>query len=490
MPLFATRHVRAPKSMPTRSAPAPTWMRDDRSLVLVAILVWVVVLRVIVPGFFDYKADEVDLIQNGGSIGNQIIWLSLVLIPLILLRNRMKLTWMLLTSVNGWFMLLTLYACASALWSIDPGATFRKLSHLIGIYVVCITVCLVGWNARRFQSVLRPLLMALMVGSVIFGLVRPDLAISGANLAAGDPGGHWRGLTVHKNALGSVSSFAVILWFHALLYRDAKWWAIAVGIVSSLLCLYLSGSSTSQLATLMVMVFLLFGKLTPPSMRRHVTPVVITVFLVTIGCYVLAVMKLVPGLDALISSATSAVGKDVTFAGRTPIWDLVKANIALHPLMGTGYGAFWVGPFDTSPSYEFYKRLYFYPGEAHNGYLDIVLDLGYVGLVLLGAFIVRYFVLSIRLMKTDRSQGLLYLALIFYFLLVNLTESSWLTTGPNPNWIMVALAVFAMSRQQLDQRLHAAHGDPQAAATDAPQTSPPAADLARQYRSMPRRQRR
>jgi O-antigen ligase len=225
-------------------------------------------------------------------------------------------------------------------------------------------------------------------------------------------------------------------------------------------------------------------------MRRHVTPLVITVFLVTIGCYVLAVMKLVPGLDALISSATSAVGKDVTFAGRTPIWDLVKANIALHPLMGTGYGAFWVGPFDTSPSYEFYKRLYFYPGEAHNGYLDIVLDLGYVGLVLLGAFIVRYFVLSIRLMKTDRSQGLLYLALIFYFLLVNLTESSWLTTGPNPNWIMVALAVFAMSRQQLDQRLHAAHGDPQAAATDAPQTSPPAADLARPYRSMPRRQRR
>jgi exopolysaccharide production protein ExoQ len=495
MARFATTHARARKAMPPRSAPAPIWMRDDRSLMLVAALVWVVILRVVVPGFFDYSEDEVDLIQNGGSVANQIIWLSLVLIPLILLRNRMRLTWMLLSSVNGWFLLLTLYACASALWSIDPGATFRKLSHLIGIYVVCITVCLVGWDVRRFQTVLRPVVTALMVGSIIFGLVRPDLAITVPSLAAGDPGGHWRGLTVHKNALGSVSSFAVILWFHAFLYRDSKWWAVAVGMVSSLACLYLSGSSTSQLATLMVMLFLLLGKLTPPSMRRLVTPVVITVFLITIAFYVLAVMKLVPGLDALISSATSAVGKDATFAGRTPIWDLVKANIALHPLLGTGYGAFWVGPFDTSPSYEFFKRLYFYPGEAHNGYLDMILDLGYVGLVLLGAFIVRYFVLSLRLMKIDRPQALLYLALIFYFLLVNLTESSWQTTGPNPNWIMVALAVFAMSRQLLDQRLHAVHGDPQAAATAAPhnspvpQNSPAPREMIRRYRSTTRRRR-
>ena len=469
-------------------------MRDDRNLRLVAALVWIAILRVIVPGFFDYAEDDVTLIQSGGSIGNQIIWLSLVLVPLILLRHRIRLTRMLLGTMNGWFLLLTLYACASTLWSIDQGATLRKLSHLIGLYVVCFTVCLVGWDARRFQKVLRPVLTAIMVGSIIFGLVRPDLAIMGPNLAAGDPGGHWRGLTVHKNALGSVASFATILWFHALLYRDTKWWAIGVGLASSLACLYLSDSSTSLAGTLMVSVFLLCGKLTPPSMRRQLTPLVIATFLIAVLCYGLAVMKLVPGLDALIASATSAVGKDTSFAGRTPIWDLVKTNIALHPWMGTGYGGFWVGPFDTSPSYEFLKRLYFYPGEAHNGYLDIVLDLGYVGLALLAGFIVRYFVLSFRLLKSDRSQALLYLSLIFYFLLANLTESSWLTVGPNPNWMMVGLAVVAMSRQLLDQRLHAAHGEPQSAAPVAPvapvappqntqsQTPPEPRDMIRRYR--------
>lgn len=444
-------------------APATLWMRDDRRRLLVAALVWLAILRIVVPGFFDYTSDDATLIQNGGSIGNQIIWGSLVLIPLILLRHRLRLTGMLLGRVNGWFLLLTLFACASLLWSIDPWATFRRLSHLIGLYVVCFTVCLVGWNARRFQSVLRPGLTAIMVGSIIFGLVRPDLAITGPNLAAGDPGGHWRGLTIHKNALGSVASFASILWLHALLYRDSKWWAVLIGLSSSLACLYLSDSSTSQAGTLMVIVFLLLGKLTPPSLRRAVTPLIIGAFLMAILLYGLAVMKLVPDLNALITSATSAVGKDATFAGRTPIWELVKARIALHPLLGTGYGAFWVGPFDTSPSYEFVKRLYFYPGEAHNGYLDIVLDLGYVGLVMLGGFILRYLVLAIRLLRIDRSQALLYLSLILYFLLSNLTESSWLTVVTNPDWMIVALAVVAMSRQLLDQRLRAVYGDPRAA---------------------------
>jgi exopolysaccharide production protein ExoQ len=465
-------------------------MRDDRSLVLVATLVWVTILRIVVPGFFDYTSDDATIIENGGSVGNQIIWLSLVLVPVILLRHRIRLTWILLRTVNGWFLLLTLYACASVLWSIDTGSTLRRLSHLIGIYVVCATVCLVGWNARRFQDVLRPVLTALMVGSILFGLVRPDLAITGPNLAAGDPGGHWRGLTIHKNALGSVSSFAAILWFQAFLYRETKWWAIFIGMSSSLACLYLSDSSTSLAGTAMVIMFLLFGKLTPPSMRRQVTPIMIWAFLVTIILYGLAAMKLVPGLNDLISLATSAVGKDTSFAGRTPIWDLVKANIALHPILGTGYGGFWVGPVDTSPSYEFFKRLYFYPGEAHNGYLDIVLDLGYVGLVLLGAFIARYLVLSNRLLQIDRSQALLYMSLMLYFLLANLTESSWLTIGPNPNWMMVGLAIFAMSRQLLEQRLHAAHGDPQAAPMTTPQSSPPPDDVAPPYRSMKRRQRR
>jgi hypothetical protein len=56
--------------------------------------------------------------------------------------------------------------------------------------------------------------------------------------------------------------------------------------------------------------------------------------------------------------------------------------------------------------------------------------------------------------------------------------------------MMVGLAIFAMSRQLLEQRLQAAHGDPQAAPTTTPQNSPPPDDVAPPYRSMKRRQRR
>jgi exopolysaccharide production protein ExoQ len=481
----ATRFSRARRPVPATARSAPAWVADDRSLTLVAILVFVAVWRIVVPGFFDYSSDDATLIENGGSVGSQLIWVSLVLIPLILLRNRLRLTMMLLGSMNGWFLLLTLYCCVSVAWSIDAAASVRKLSHLFGLYGVCLTACLVGWNARRFQGVLRPALTGLMVGSILFGLIRPDLAIMGPNLPAGDPGGSWRGLTIHKNALGSAGSFAVILWYQAWLYRETKWWAVAVGLISSLACLLLSRSSTSLVVTMMVMMYLTIGKVTPESLRRQVTPIVLTVFLVAIIGYGLTVMKLLPGLDDVINAATSSVGKDASFNGRTPIWELVRTYIAEHPVIGTGYGAFWVGPFDTSPSYEFYKRLYFYPGEAHNGYLDIVLDLGFVGLLLLAGFIVRYFVLASRLMQTDRPQALLYQSLMLYFLLSNLTESSWLTTVSNPDWMMVVLAIIAMSRALLDLQLQATHGDP--LATVAPPRNPPANDLARRYRSMTRR---
>jgi exopolysaccharide production protein ExoQ len=473
--------------MPAGASRVPTWIRDDGSPFLVAAIVWLAFLRGVIPGFFDYTSDVKQLIESGGSVGNQIIFASLVLIPMLLLKSRLKLTWMFLRSLDGIFILWLLYACASTLWSIDAGETVRRLLHLFGIYIVCATVCLVGWHARRFQQVMRPVITVLCVGSLIFGVLRPDLAIMPPNLAAGDPGGNWNGLANHKNGLGAVASFGAILWFHAFLYRDAKWWAIVVGMTSSVACLYLSGSSTSEVATLAVILFLLVGKLTPPSMQSRVTPVVIAVFLIITAAYGLAVMQVVPGLDSLVSSVTSAVGKNSTLSGRAAIWALMKAHIAQQPLIGTGYEAYWTGPFDTSPSYEFIRRLNFYPGEAHNGYLDIVNDLGYIGLVLLAGFVVRYFVLSIRLLKVDRPQALLYLGIMFYFLVSNLAESTWLTAGPH--WMVLSIAFLSMSRTQLDLKLRSAVGSPQPVMPVVPDAHPdtPASRLRGRTRNSIRR---
>mgnify|MGYP006137444093 CR=1 FL=1 len=79
---------------------------------------------------------------------------------------------------------------------------------------------------------------------------------------------------------------------------------------------------------------------------------------------------------ALLGPIGMLTGKDLTFTGRTDIWDILVEHIKLNPYLGTGYGAYWTGPVAGSLSNEFMLRLHFYPGSAHNGYLEILNDLG------------------------------------------------------------------------------------------------------------------
>lgn len=78
--------------------------------------------------------------------------------------------------------------------------------------------------------------------------------------------------------------------------------------------------------------------------------------------------------------------KSTDLTGRTEIWALVLLSIKQHPFFGIGYGAFWLG--EGSPSQYIINVLHWVPLQSHNGYLDILNELGITGLTLLiGVFI-------------------------------------------------------------------------------------------------------
>ena len=52
------------------------------------------------------------------------------------------------------------------------------------------------------------------------------------------------------------------------------------------------------------------------------------------------------------------------------------------PWLGYGFDAFWQG--NVGASGDVSIRMYFYPNHAHNGFIDLALSLGNVGLALLG----------------------------------------------------------------------------------------------------------
>jgi O-antigen ligase len=162
-----------------------------------------------------------------------------------------------------------------------------------------------------------------------------------------------------------------------------------------------------------------------------------------------------------MSPITALTGKDMWSSGRAEIWAVLSEHIRYHPFLGTGYGAYWTaGPVAGTESYAFVWRMgSFYPGTAHNGYLDIVNDLGFAGLVFLIAYIIAHVWQSLQLLGIDRHQGALYLALFFQQVITNMSETHWFSVR-SVDFVIMTLATMALARGLLQHRLHLVFGEP------------------------------
>ena len=129
-------------------------------------------------------------------------------------------------------------------------------------------------------------------------------------------------------------------------------------------------------------------------------------------------MLIVFGVSALAFTAFSffgedlvaIVGRDATLTGRTDIWRIVLDAIWQKPLLGFGYAA----------ATDFIRPLLVAQigsaaVDAHNGYLDVLLGTGIVGLAVLVFWILSVIIRGIGRVKMSagRESGLLYAAFEF-----------------------------------------------------------------------------
>jgi exopolysaccharide production protein ExoQ len=452
----------APVSPTQPAAPStPTSQHQagpPRGSLLTTILVWVLIVYLTVP--LQYFTGDMAGTNEDGGMGaanplSRIIKLVLLISSVIILLWKSRLALLEMKALNRGYLFFLVLVPTSAIWSIDSGATLNRYVSLLSMASVCVAFTIHGWSRTRFQDVVRPCLTTLIVASIIFGLVNPQYGIE---VGDGTLLNSWRGLTSQKNQFGMLSSFGVVFWLHAGLSREKKWVVAAPFIGVCLYAVLLSRSSTSFLATTLSGVFMLLTMTSPPSMKRYM-PYIVSTFAALVIIYALAVLKIIPGMDVLLTPITSFSGKDMTFSNRSVIWDIIKEHIDLSPVVGSGYGAYWLGPVPPSPSVVFLTRMgNFYPSQSHNGYLEIVNDLGFVGLICLLSYLFAWVSQSLQLMKFDRPQGCLFLALFFQQLITNLSESTWLAINAAFALALVTLATFALSRSLLERRLQSARG--------------------------------
>ena len=142
-----------------------------------------------------------------------------------------------------------------------------------------------------------------------------------------------------------------------------------------------------------------------------------------IGVYALLIIFIALGLQFTIGALTTIIelfGRDATLTGRTELWEDVL-NIGTNPIIGVGYGSFWLG----ERMATLWAKYSWQPTETHNGYLDIYLDLGLAGLILMVGIIISAFRnIRERLLSNQEYAGL-HVTFLVVALLYNITEAAF-----------------------------------------------------------------
>jgi exopolysaccharide production protein ExoQ len=314
-----------------------------------------------------------------------------------------------LVSRNRFLFALVGLACLSVAWSAVPGTTASKavallLTTVLGVYLAT------TFDMRELAALVAWVLLFLLVASAVMVRLRPGL---GLDHIRGDA---WRGLFTTKNELGRIAVLAAAVWLVRALTRSGNV-LFALGAVGfALYVLQVSGSKTGLVVALLLAAFLA----ALPALRAHYSIAIPAATLLA-----LAGVVSFHWVAAHSDAALNTVGGDSTLTGRSEIWAAVWSMISAHPWLGYGFGAFWRG-FD-GPSAQVWATIGATPPHSHNGVLDLWLDLGVGGVVLVaGAFLVTVHRAARALRGDWGVEAVFPAALLAFLVLFNLTESTLL----------------------------------------------------------------
>ena len=174
-----------------------------------------------------------------------------------------------------------------------------------------------------------------------------------------------------------------------------------------------SQSATSKLC--LALGFLVIAAAQTRTVKRH--PALLTVTVPLVICLYLT-LAFGLGID-INAEIAKAVGRDPTLTGRTVIWNAVL-SLQTNPLVGCGYETFWLGP-----RLEKIWGMGVIVNEAHDGYLEIYLSLGFIGIFLLTAFLISSYRKNRATLKAFPILGSFTFALWSILPLYNITESAF-----------------------------------------------------------------
>jgi exopolysaccharide production protein ExoQ len=305
-----------------------------------------------------------------GAIGGALAYLVVATLVMLNLKRVLQLALQM-----KWLTLLALLTIVSAIWSQNPFRSFSYgicylLSTLFGYYLV------LRFDFEQLIKILMFTGVVICVASAAFVIGLPQYAFS-----YDDPRnpGAWLGIFPTRTGAAQVLTFfmgpGLVVGTNGPNWRQFAY----VFMISFFIVM-------TRPVTGLILMFFYAACMTGLYLLRTVErKTALTLGFILVSS---VVMVFIIGLPQM-SSILQLFGRDATLTGRTEIWQALLESVAKRPFLGFGYAAFWQGL--NGESANLILSFHWIFAYAHNGFLEVLLQVGVIGLVIFLVTLVKAF---------------------------------------------------------------------------------------------------
>ena len=335
--------------------------------------------------------------------------------------------------------LLVGIAVFSFMWSSLPKKTITRGIAIVGTSLFGL------YLASRYTIKEQLKILGYMYGIAVVLSFVFIVAIPKYGIMAGIHEGRWRGIYNHKNTLGKVIAPGLVVFllsaFNSKKYSWLFWMAFSLAFI-----LLVRSSSTTSLINGICLIAVSISFRVFRWRDNLMVPSTITIASLGTIFYII--------VSVTTEAILTALGKDTTLTGRGDMWPYIFEMIGKKPILGYGFGAFWYGP-DT-PSFFIWRVTGWKPPNSHNGFLDLWLQIGLVGLVI---FVFGFLVITLPrafywVRRTRTSEGFWPLTYMTYMLLANISETTLMIQN-DLFWVLYVAVAFSVQMSPESHKLSA-----------------------------------
>jgi exopolysaccharide production protein ExoQ len=399
--------------------------REVRQKSDVSRALWIPVIWLVITGsrtvnqWLNLNAGNSITDPGDGSPLDAAVFLTLIVLGYNVLRKR---GFNLVTFVrnNRWLTAFFIYSLISIVWSDFPLIALKRWIKILGHPIMVLVVLTDPDPLEAVKQLMKRIAYVLLPLSLCFIKYFPQYG-RGFDYWTGQ--GFNSGVALNKNELGLLCLIFGIFFFwntlQALKIKNRKVrrneLVVNIGFFALNWWLLQEASSATSLVTMLLGIIVIWVVGLRFVDKRYV------------GYYLIAAILMFAVLEPIFGiykNVVQGLGRNLTLTDRTDVWQAVL-KLQDNSIFGMGFESFWLGKrLDTM-----WQQFYWHPLQAHNGYIETYLNLGWIGILLvIGQFFETFQKVQRELVKRFEFSRL-RLAFLLAIILYNYTEAAFVSTS-------------------------------------------------------------